>query len=77
MDSDDIKSKAFPFVYDTKGETDLGKRSDKLKASLTNVFPNHNVNVFIFGKTCSRSNYSRGATLFMNDYGSNVNIVLS
>ena len=77
LDKDEIKVKAFPFVFDTKGITDSAKRRDSLKSSLSKVFPNHNVTVFIFKSSWSRKNRSSGAVSFQNEYGSDVDIVLS
>ena len=73
-----IKAKAFPFVYDTKSETDIEKRRDSLSASLKTVFPQHNVNIFIFCSTWQADwKNCKGATRFMKEYGSDVLIVLS
>jgi hypothetical protein len=77
MNSDVIKSKAFPFVYDTRSITDSERRRTVLRDSLKNIFPNHYVNVFIFDGAWSRNNLSKGAVAFMNEYGSDVDIVLS
>ncbi|CAF1159078.1 unnamed protein product [Adineta ricciae] len=77
MNEAEIKSKAFPFVYDTRSVTDNGRRRTILKVSLKVAFPNHYVNVFIFGSGWSRNNRSKGAAAFKNEYGSDVDIVLS
>ncbi len=77
MNPDEIRVKAFPFVSDTGSMKDNTKRRDCLVASLKNIFPDHNLNVFIFGSTWSRYNHSRGAVGFRNEYGPDVDIVLS
>ena len=77
MNSDIIKAKAFPFVYDTRSITNDSIRRDRLFASLANIFPDHNVNVFIFNNTWSRSCCSKGSAAFKNEYGSTIDIVLS
>ena len=77
MNSDEIKAKAFPFVYDTRSITNDERRRDLLQASLKNIFPNHNVNVFIFNDGWSRSCCSKGSVAFKNEYGSTIDIVLS
>ncbi|UJR24097.1 hypothetical protein I4U23_027064 [Adineta vaga] len=77
MNPDEIKAKAFPFIYDTRSITDTTRRRDILKNNLKIVFPDHYVNVFIFNKGWSRNNRSKGATAFKKEYGSDVDIVLS
>ncbi|CAF3553043.1 unnamed protein product [Rotaria sp. Silwood1] len=77
MDSDEIKSKAFPFVYDTKGQTDTETRRDSLKASLQKIFPNHGMNVFIFSKSWYYRTYTKGSASFEKEYGTDVLVVLS
>ncbi len=73
------KLKHFPLFMIQKNETNVvKKRRDKLRNSLKNIFPNHNVNVFIFikGWRCIATN-SKGAVYLTKHYGSNVDIVLS
>ncbi len=78
LNSDDIKTKAFAFIYDTKDQTDDEKRRESLYDSLKNVFPNHYVNVFIFTKQWSWNvNNSKGSVSFTDKYGSDVHIVLN
>ncbi len=78
LNSDEIKSKAFPFIFDTKGQTDNAKRRDSLNDSLKNLFPNYNVNVFIFEKQWSESMSNiKGSASFTNEYGSDVHIILN
>ena len=78
ISENDVKAKAFPFVYDTKSETSSEKRRDSLRDSLKTVFPEHNVNIFIFGSTweAHRAN-CKGRAYFTKEYGSTVYIVLS
>lgn len=77
LTAEEVKQKAFPFVYDTKGITDNGNRRDKLRDNLKSMFPNHNVTVFIFGHSWTRTGRSKGATSFKNEYGSDVDIILT
>ena len=79
MDSDQIKVKAFPFVYETTHITDGARRRDILKNKLGAMFPNHNVNVFIFNDSnWSRNNINtKGSTYFEKSYGSEVDVVLT
>jgi len=78
MKSDEIKAKAFPFIYETKGETDNTRRRDKLRDSLKNVFPNHHVNVFILYPPWNRNHWNvKGTTSFKDEFGSHVDIVLN
>ena len=78
LSDNDVKAKALPFVYDTKSETSSEKRRDSLCDSLKTVFPQHNVNIFIFGSTW-QANWKncKGATRFMKEYGTDVLVVLS
>lgn len=79
MSSDEIKSKALVFINDTKNETDGGQRRNILRDKLENVFPDHRVNIFIFGDG-DWSRYGsniKGITCFEKDYGSHVDIVLN
>lgn len=78
MTSDEIKSKAFPFVFDTKSETDSEKRCENLYESLNNTFPNYNVNVFVFKNNWSGSmTNTKGSVTFTKEYGSDVVIILN
>ena len=78
ISDNDVKAKAFPFVYDTKSETSSEKRRDSLRDSLKTVFPEHNVNVFIFGRSWNANARNHKAhTWFTKEYGSDVYIVLS
>jgi hypothetical protein len=77
MNPNVIKSKAFPFVYDTRSITDSERRRTVLRDSLKNIFPNHYVNVFIFSGAWSRNTRSKGAVDFADEYGADVDIVLS
>ena len=79
MSSDDIKAKAFRFIDETKGVTSGGERRDILVKQLTNIFPNHNFNVFIFHDSSwsRQSSNTKGSTYFEKNYGSEVDIVLS
>jgi hypothetical protein len=79
MSSDDIKVKAFPFVYEIRGVTSGEERRDILEEKLTNMFPNHNVTVLIFNDSnwSRQSSNTKGNTYFEKSYGSEVDIVLS
>ena len=77
MNDDVVKQKAFPFVYDTRNITDSEIRRDRLGAHLKNIFPDHNVNVFIYGNVFENAYHSRGNACFRNGYGSSVTVVLS
>ena len=78
LSGDEIKVKVFPFVYDTKNINDSERRRDILKDKLKILFPQHNVNLFIFNGSCwSRSsNNTKGIAFFEKEYGSEVDIVL-
>ena len=78
MNSDDIKTKAFPFVYESKNEINDIQRRDTLREKLKNMFPKHYVNVFIFNDSdWSRyGNNTKGGTYFTKEYGSEIDVVL-
>lgn len=74
----DVKAKAFPFIYDTKSQTDMVKRRDSLRDSLKAVFPQHNVNVFLFVPPWNANSRNHKAhAWFIKEYGSSAYIVLS
>jgi hypothetical protein len=77
MNSDEIKSKALSFIYDTQTITDAEKRSESLHDSLKRIFPKHNVSVFIFNKEWIRHGCGKGYAHFKDEDGSNVDIILS
>lgn len=77
MSSDEIKQKAFAFIYDTRNITNDVLRRDQLRRSLRPLFPKHNVNVFIFDKHWDCASYDRGNAVFKYQYGSDVCVVLS
>jgi len=78
INDSDVKAKAFTFIYDTKSETDSEKRRDSLRDSLKTVFPEHNVNVFIFVPPWNANARNHKAhAWFIKEYGSAVYIVLS
>ena len=72
-----VKQKAFPFVYDTRNITDSEIRRNRLRDHLKNIFPDHNVNVFIYGNVFENAYHSKGKACFSNGYGSRVMVVLS
>ncbi|CAM4808231.1 unnamed protein product [Rotaria magnacalcarata] len=55
LNEDEIRTKALPFIYDTKDEKESEKRRDRLKNSLRDVFPDHHVSIHIFSGAWSRS----------------------
>ena len=79
MSSDEIKVRAFPFVYESRNVTDGKQRREFLKQKLTAMFPNHYVNLFTFndGYWSRYSNSTKGTTYFADSYGSEVDVVLS
>jgi len=78
INSDRLKAKAFPFIYDTKNQTDVKQRRISLRDSLKNIFPEHDVNVFIFPSDWSYSvTNCKGSVSFIKEYGYDVHIVLN
>lgn len=77
LNDDEIRQKALPFVYDTKDITDGEMRRDRLREDLKMVFPEHNVNVFLYKNKWSYASWSKGCFAFLNAYGLDVVIVLS
>ena len=77
MTQEEIRYKAFPFIYDTRHVTNIRSRLDLLKKSLRKVFPDHYVNIFIFRDGWSRRCNGKGSVAFKYEYGSDVDIVLS
>ncbi|CAF2995421.1 unnamed protein product, partial [Rotaria sp. Silwood2] len=77
MKEDEIRSKAFSFIYNTKGESNCEKRRDSLFTSLNNIFPNYNVSVFIFEDYWAKRCWCKGWCEFRNEYGSDVSIIFS
>lgn len=79
LSSDDIRIKAFPFVYDTKKEIDHNKRQNILEEKLRPLFPDHYVNIFIVNDSdwLQRSYNTKGISFFKEEYGSDVDIVLN
>lgn len=78
ISSEDIKAKAFPFVFDTKREKDPVKRRDTLRDQLQKVFPDYHVNVFITPGVWQRSsNNITGSASFIKEYGTTVDIILN
>jgi hypothetical protein len=79
VNADEIKVKAFPFVYESRNMIDTAQRRDILNNKLTSMFPNHNVTVFIFNDSnwSRQSNNTKGITYFEKGYGSEVDVILS
>lgn len=77
VNEEEITSKAHPFVYETRDIRDHRRRRDILKNNLKNVFPNHYVHIFLFKARWTRSSQNKGAASFRNDYGHDVDIILS
>jgi hypothetical protein len=79
MSSDEIKAKAFAFVYESKHEKDDVKRRDLLRDKFKVLFPDHLVNVFLFSDSDwgRYANNIKGGTFFEKDYGSEVDVVLN
>ena len=78
LSSYEIKRRAFPFIFDTKSETDKEKRRDSLRDSLADAFPEHNVNMFVFPTYWSWAvTNSKGFVTFTKHYGSDVLVVLN
>ena len=78
MTGEDVKAKAFPFVYDSKSESDVTIRRDILRNRLKSVFPNHHVNIFVCTTGWRRNSSNiKGSAFFQKEYGSTVDIILS
>jgi hypothetical protein len=78
ISSEEIMTKAFPFVFDTKSEKDPVKRRDALRDQLQKVFPDHHVSVFVTPGVWQRgSNNITGSASFIKEYGTNVDIILN
>ncbi|CAF0774773.1 unnamed protein product [Adineta ricciae] len=77
INSDELKSKAFPFVYDTKSETDIEKRHDLIRTSLKNLLPNYRVHTFIFTENCVHAGYYKACASFKKEYGSDFIVFLT
>ncbi|CAF1036747.1 unnamed protein product [Rotaria sordida] len=77
VNTDDIKRKAFPFVFDTKGITNNEKRRDRIRNSLRSVFPHHHIHVIIYNDAWESASSAKGSASFMNEYGSDVCVILS
>eukprot|EP01124_Arcella_intermedia_P016966 TRINITY_DN23594_c0_g1_i1.p1 TRINITY_DN23594_c0_g1~~TRINITY_DN23594_c0_g1_i1.p1 ORF type:complete len:140 (-),score=25.28 TRINITY_DN23594_c0_g1_i1:27-446(-) len=79
MSSDDIKVRAFPFVYESRHITDNNRRRNLIKEKLDRQFPNHNVTVTVFNNSdwSRKSHNTKGATFFEKDYGTEIDVVLS
>ncbi|CAF2786702.1 unnamed protein product [Rotaria sp. Silwood2] len=72
-----VKHIAFPFVYDTKGIINNEARREILHHSLKTLFPHHNVNVIIFNEPWESASCAKGCVSFINEYGSDVCVILS
>lgn len=79
MGSKEIESIANDTIMETKDELNRSKRCDILRKKLKSLFPTHNVNVFLFedGDWARDSRNIKGTVFFVNNYESDIDIVLS
>lgn len=77
LNDDIVKQIAYPFVHDTKGITNIDVRRDQLRDTLKSIFPDHNVNVFVYGSSWQNSHHNKGSAIFTNECRSDVCIVLN
>lgn len=77
MDDNEVRQKVFPFIDNTRTILDITVRRDLLRDALKYVFPNHNVNIFIYEKDWQNAYYGKGSASFIDECGLDVCIVLS
>ncbi|CAF1055542.1 unnamed protein product [Rotaria sordida] len=77
VNDNEVKQKALPIINDTIKITNYETRCDRICDNLKMIFPNHHVNVFIYGNDWQCAYHSKGKASFKKDYGSDVFIVLS
>jgi hypothetical protein len=79
MNTEEIKAKALPFIYESRNMIDDGQRHTILQNKFKTMFPNHYVNVFIFNGSdwARQSNNTKGSIYFEKDYDSEVDVVLN
>lgn len=74
----DVKSKAFPFVFQTKDIKTAGERCLKLNDQLKPIFPHHKLYVFVGNSTWNRQSHNiKGEVTFRKQYGTDVDIILT
>ena len=74
----DVKSKAFPFVFQSKDIKNVSERCFKLRDQLTPIFPHHKLYVFVANSTWNRLSHNiKGEVTFRKQYGSDVDIILT